>query len=571
MFKKKNIPTALLLATVLLAGSCEKSIVKETYELILPSDYGKTLAVPDHKFIMAESLGGTTVYGQAPVFGDIYSIAGVPATKAGITLSEIPFVDLLDIDRIEEQNIDGVSVTQIPFKASIDYQEMALQYTGDENPWTSSRRYFVFTEDADGCFAEIVTLIPTAQMLQAFGPNSFSYLDRSRFDGIVLHSDLEGNFVSVTSNRAGPAYIGELRNTEAASEDAILMEIPVLAETKAYGGSLDASYCVAIAIEKCMKLDKTNGWNPAVPSHGDWENGDDSNPEPPSGGGGGNGGDNGFKGDPILRSVTIYQEGQGTTTGSGSYAKGYVVNITATGQGTYTFVRWEGDFQGRDGDFTYTVINDVTSKAVFRDNKSCYDKETGTYSVINSYKIAASGKYGNNLKGGMYGYTRWNEDGSQKFHHGIDIAAEEGTPVFAPKDGKVIRIIEDIPDGPKGAAISNTGNEIRLKCGNETYVYMHLRSKAHGGGIAPGLTVGSEVTSGQLIGWTGATGNAFNVPNKHLHLQVEVNGETVDPESYINGTINKENGTITVACDSEYSDNPDDNGGKVWDNTRLYW
>ena len=53
------------------------------------------------------------------------------------------------------------------------------------------------------------------------------------------------------------------------------------------------------------------------------------------------------------------------------------------------------------------------------------------------------------------------------------------------------------------------------------------------------FSIGDQVYRGDLIGYTGKTGNAWNddVPNKHLHLSVFVGGSTVDPVSYINGTI----------------------------------
>lgn len=49
---------------------------------------------------------------------------------------------------------------------------------------------------------------------------------------------------------------------------------------------------------------------------------------------------------------------------------------------------------------------------------------------------------------------------------------------------------------------------------------------------------GDVVYQGDLIGYAGRTGNAYNVPNYHLHLGVKYNGVYVDPVGFINGTIN---------------------------------
>ena len=48
---------------------------------------------------------------------------------------------------------------------------------------------------------------------------------------------------------------------------------------------------------------------------------------------------------------------------------------------------------------------------------------------------------------------------------------------------------------------------------------------------------GDLVYAGDLIGYSGRSGNAYDVPNKHVHLTVKKNGITADPEDYINGTI----------------------------------
>ncbi len=56
------------------------------------------------------------------------------------------------------------------------------------------------------------------------------------------------------------------------------------------------------------------------------------------------------------------------------------------------------------------------------------------------------------------------------------------------------------------------------------------------------LTVGSKVFQGQLIGYTGKTGNAHNVPNKHLHLGViDSSGKYIDPSEFINGDVDAKN------------------------------
>jgi murein DD-endopeptidase MepM/ murein hydrolase activator NlpD len=53
---------------------------------------------------------------------------------------------------------------------------------------------------------------------------------------------------------------------------------------------------------------------------------------------------------------------------------------------------------------------------------------------------------------------------------------------------------------------------------------------AHMLDFAPGLTVGTPVAAGQIIGKVGATGRAHGA---HVHFEVRVNGRAVDPRPYL--------------------------------------
>ena len=97
-------------------------------------------------------------------------------------------------------------------------------------------------------------------------------------------------------------------------------------------------------------------------------------------------------------------------------------------------------------------------------------------------------------------------------HHGVDYAAPSGTPVFSVGDGVVTAKAWDSKGG---------GNYIKIKH-NSTYTteYMHLR------GFAKGISVGTHVSQGQLIGYVGMTGTATG---PHLDYRVFKNGTAIDP------------------------------------------
>ena len=100
-----------------------------------------------------------------------------------------------------------------------------------------------------------------------------------------------------------------------------------------------------------------------------------------------------------------------------------------------------------------------------------------------------------------------------KLHGGIDFAAPTGTPIYAAGTG----VIEFA--GPKGP----NGNFVALRHDNGwRTLYLHMNR--FGDGIATGV----RVTQGQQLGEVGTTGRSTG---PHLHYEVHIDGEKVDPLS----------------------------------------
>ena len=106
--------------------------------------------------------------------------------------------------------------------------------------------------------------------------------------------------------------------------------------------------------------------------------------------------------------------------------------------------------------------------------------------------------------------------GEIKNHNGIDLAADEGTPVYAIKDGAVYAAIENDRE---------FGNYIILSHdqGKMTSVYAHLSK----------ITVEryQYVKKGTVIGFVGQTGMATG---PHLHFEIRQGGEAKDPRKTLN-------------------------------------
>ncbi|MFP8488208.1 peptidoglycan DD-metalloendopeptidase family protein [Gracilimonas sp. Q87] len=96
-------------------------------------------------------------------------------------------------------------------------------------------------------------------------------------------------------------------------------------------------------------------------------------------------------------------------------------------------------------------------------------------------------------------------------HTGVDYAAPIGTPILSVGDGQVTEAQF------RGA----NGNIVKIRHnGTYTTAYLHLN------GFAKGITPGTRVRQGQVIGYVGRTGRVTGV---HLHYMIYKNGQPVNP------------------------------------------
>lgn len=106
---------------------------------------------------------------------------------------------------------------------------------------------------------------------------------------------------------------------------------------------------------------------------------------------------------------------------------------------------------------------------------------------------------------------RWN---GAEFHQGIDIAAEMGTPIVATADG-VVTIA--------GWNAGGYGNMVDIDHGSGV-------STRYGHASAVVVTAGQRVRRGQIIAYVGSTGHSTG---PHLHYEVRLSGQPVNPTSYL--------------------------------------
>jgi len=120
---------------------------------------------------------------------------------------------------------------------------------------------------------------------------------------------------------------------------------------------------------------------------------------------------------------------------------------------------------------------------------------------INNAKVTSS--FSGGRKHPVLGYTR--------AHKGVDFRAPTGTPIPAAGAGRVVARSYN----------RGHGNFVKIRH-NGTYETLY----AHMSRFAKGVTVGTNVRQGQIIGYAGSTGLSTG---PHLHYEIIKNGKHVNP------------------------------------------
>jgi peptidoglycan hydrolase FlgJ len=107
--------------------------------------------------------------------------------------------------------------------------------------------------------------------------------------------------------------------------------------------------------------------------------------------------------------------------------------------------------------------------------------------------------------------------GRQKFHHGMDIAAPEGTPVFPAKGGRVT--FSGTQPGYGNVVVVDHGDGFITK-------YAHNRANR--------VDAGDQVGPDTIIAEVGSTGRSTG---PHLHFEVRYEGKQVRPEAVFAGAV----------------------------------
>lgn len=542
-----------VLVSALLVLSCQKRIEEEQFKESTVEMNLSSVFVPESRL---------------PLFANIsdYNLLdNKPDTKVVEKIFALD--ELLDKKRAKTIELKQQVFTQIPFLNNDNCFLASIQEESnpDISQATAVKKYYIEMTCPSGTYQYVVTLITSARY--ADGHRCFDFLNRPNYTGAILYSKLDGRLFlartylegkimgakllfksdAISNNELDVQYINLFKNVHRTKSD------------EEDGGWIDESICIG---HRSGGVDTTD-WN-----YDDWQDDyidtDDTTTDNDGGdgGGGGNGDGNNWSWPPECEytvSLSCNVPDMVGMDGSGSYTSGTIAFI---GYHLTHFVYdcafqyWTGAFQEeKSAVFLYPVTQDVVSTAYFDDNPPCRDSTKNLMNPLKEMRIAAT-QSGSYLNGTFKAFRGYNEDGSPRYHWGVDFYALVGTPIYSVYTG-IIRTIED--NHKDEYEMGSYGNIVVIEYEFPDYdksVFLQYSHLNYGNPVAINprtgepFKVGDTVYQGDLFAYTGKTGNAWkdkDVPNKHLDLSAGYTlnwrgmipkKQQIDPMPFINGTIN---------------------------------
>ena len=466
---------------------------------------------------------------QVPLFGNLSSYNLIPGSAGTRTDGQsVTLGSLLESGKPRTVRSEDIDFVQLPFLPDGEpvVAEWGESLDPDIGAATAIRKYYLETVQDGVRYRYIATMV--AEVQYAANHPDFDYLDMPGFSGVVLLSTPDGTVFRAEIYRAGRVREALLLPKEEVAGRSGLHYLKLYRqEADTRTGRKDGW-----ALESAVSLiEKGFGDSPAF----------SLTPHPQ-----------------YQVSISTNLPDQVDVEGSGTYSAGSwaaVGCLPKHSMMSLSLGRWTGDFSGRkQAYFACKVTQDFTATAWFEDSGPCMDRERGVVNPLKRMSVAAtgSGSYVNGTYKALRGYY---EDGTPRYHWGIDLYAKPGTPVYSMYPGIIVRTETDHPDRYEERSYGNvivTGNDVK---GYDRTVYLQYSHLQYGTPVAVNprtgkpFAKGDRVFAGDLIGYTGKTGNAFldaDVPNKHLDLMAAFgvdaagklrSGTLTDPAPFLNGTI----------------------------------
>ena len=467
---------------------------------------------------------------QVHLFGNLTSYNILPSSADTRTdVSTVTLGSLLDTGKPQTIHFEGIDFAQLPFLQDGEpvMAEWSESLEPDIGSATTIRKYYLETVQDGVRYRYVATMVADAQY--AGNHPDFDYMDMPGFTGVVLLSTPEGNVFRVETYRGGLVQEATLLRKEEVSGKGDLQYLKLYRQEIDTRSGGEPSWALKSAVCIARRAPGSGSGISLIPHPQYTVN--------------------------ISTNLPDYVDVQG----SGTYSAGSWTAVGCLPKHAFlslSFGRWTGSFSGRkQAYFACKVTQDFTATAWYEDSGPCMDREREVVNPLKQMSVAAtgSGSYVNGTYKALRGYY---EDGTPRYHWGIDLYAKPGTPVYSMYSGTVLRTETDHPDRYEDKSYGNvivTENDVK---GYDRKVYLQYSHLQFGTPVAVNprtgkpFAKGDRVFAGDLIGYTGKTGNAFNdtdVPNKHLDLMAAFEVDTAkgklkssaltDPAPFLNGTV----------------------------------
>ena len=474
---------------------------------------------------------------QVPLYGDLSSYNLLPGSAGTRTDGKsVTLGSLLDMEHARTLRFREVTFTQIPFLPDGEpvLAEYGMDLAPDIGSATPIRKFYLETLQ-DGVRHRFIAVLVAEAPYAANHPD-FDYLDMPNFSGAVLLSTPEGGILRAENYQSGLVRESILLQKEEIAGKSGLHYLKLYrqaADTRAAGNPDGWELETAVCLAEKPETDPA-GKSALLLSHPQY-----------------------------TVSITTNLPDYVDVKGCGTYSSGSWATLGGFPRHpfvTVDFGRWTGSFAGEKRPyFPWKVTHDIEATAWYEDDGPCVDLERGVANPLKRMSVAATGS-GSHINGTYKALRGYYEDGSPRYHWGIDLYAKVGTPVYSMYSGFIVRTETGHPDQYEEKSFGNvivTENEVK---GYDQKVYLQYSHLRAGTPVAVNPRTGKpfgkgdRVFAGDLIGYTGKTGNAFNdadVPNKHLDLmaafgidastgKLKTNALT-DPAPFLNGTLDLEN------------------------------
>ena len=164
-----------------------------------------------------------------------------------------------------------------------------------------------------------------------------------------------------------------------------------------------------------------------------------------------------------------------------------------------------------------TTVATTTAKPATTTAPTPSDEDASKPETLPSFIAPAEGTVAKEHDLSVLVYSATMDD--LRVHRGIDIASVAGSDVIAVADGEISAVYSD-PMMGYSIEITHAGGAVS--------VYKNL-TQTHASGIAEGVSV----KQGEVISYVGDSAMIESADEAHLHYELLVNGESVDPLDYI--------------------------------------